>query len=94
LPASRAFLQSGSPVMKKYSEEVTRYAALTAEGKPCEVLERVTYEHDVQADGTLAAGAVFNRRFDLRTGERLNRITDTEFADDESGAVIRLGQEP
>lgn len=80
--------------MKKYSEKVVRYAARTAEGKPCEVLERVTYEHAVQADGSLGEGMVFNRRFDLRTGERLNRISDTEFADDDSGAVVRLGEGP
>jgi hypothetical protein len=76
--------------MKKYSEEIIRYAAVTGEGKPCEVLERVTIERVVGEDGSLSEPVVVNRRFDLKTGELLVRLTETEFADDETGAKITL----
>ena len=74
----------------KYSEEVLRYAALNSEGKPREILERITWGRAVQADGSLGEPELLNRRFDLKTGERLNRLSDEEFADDETGEVIRL----
>jgi len=76
--------------MKKYSEEINRYAAVTAEGKPCEVLERITYERVVGEDGSLSEPVVVNRRFDLNTGELLVRLNGTEFEDDETGAKITL----
>jgi len=76
--------------MKKYSEEIIRYAAVTAEGKPCEVLERITYERLVGEDGSLSEPVVINRRYDLKTGELLVRLGEQEFADDETGAKIRL----
>jgi hypothetical protein len=76
--------------MKKYSEEITRYPAVTAEGKPCEVLERVTYERVVGEDGSLSEPVVVNRRFDLKTGELLVRLGEREFADDETGAKVTL----
>jgi len=76
--------------MKKYSEEITRYPAVTAEGKPCEVLERVTYERVVGEDGSLSEPVEVNRRFDLKTGELLVRLGEGEFADDETGAKIHL----
>lgn len=68
----------------KYSEELIRHRAVTADGKPCEVLERVTWERDGEQR------TLVNRRYDLRTGERLNRLSDTEFEDDVSGDVIKL----
>lgn len=76
--------------MKKYSEEIIRYPAVTAEGKPCEVLERITYERVVGEEGSLSEPVVVNRRFDLKTGELLVRLREREFADDETGAKITL----
>jgi hypothetical protein len=76
--------------MKKYSEELIRYPAINDEGKPCEILERVTFERPELADGSLGEAAVINRRFDLRTGEPLHRISDTEFEDQASGARLQL----
>lgn len=76
--------------MKKYSEEIIRYPAVTAEGKPCEVLERITYERVVDEEGSLSEPVVVNRRFDLKTGELLVRLGEREFADDETGAKITL----
>lgn len=76
--------------MKKYSEEVIRHPAFDEEGRPCEILERVTFERPVLADGLLGEAAVINRRFDLRTGERVNQVGETEFVDDLSGARLRL----
>ena len=76
--------------MKKYSEEILRYPAVTEEGKPCEILERVTYGRPVLEDGSLGEAAVVNRRFDLRTGEPLDRVSDTEFVDQNSGARLQL----
>jgi hypothetical protein len=76
--------------MKKYSEQLIRHAAVTAEGKPCEILERVTLVREVREDGSLTEPVVVNRRFDLRTGELLNRLGEREFEDEESGAKIHL----
>jgi len=76
--------------MKKYSEQIIRYPAVTAEGKPCEVLERITYERVVDEEGSLSEPVVVNRRFDLKTGELLVRLGEREFADDETGAKITL----
>jgi hypothetical protein len=68
----------------KYSEEVIRHRGVTGEGKPCEILERVTWERDGEQR------TVVSRRFDLRTGERLNQLSDTDFEDDVSGERIQL----
>jgi hypothetical protein len=76
--------------MKKYSEELIRHPALNEDGKPCEILERVTFERAVLADGALGEPTVINRRFDLRTGERVNRVSETQFVDDISGARLQL----
>ncbi|MFO1502985.1 MAG: hypothetical protein U1F39_04150 [Steroidobacteraceae bacterium] len=76
--------------MKKYSEEILRYPAVTAEGKPCEILERITHEREVREDGSLTDPVVVNRRYDLKTGELLVRLGEREFADDETGAKITL----
>jgi hypothetical protein len=81
---------SGMQSMKKYSEEVVRYPAVNSQGKPCEILERITQGRDLQPDGSLSAPEVVNRRYDLKTGESLNRISDTEFEDDQTGERIRL----
>lgn len=76
--------------MKKYSEEVIRHPAVTADGKACEILERITWEHALQPDGSAGEATVFNRRFDLRTGERVNRLADKEFEIDGSGLRLHL----
>ena len=76
--------------MKKYSEEIVRHAAVSAEGKPREILERITFERTVGNDGSLSEPVVVNRRFDLGTGELLNRLSDTEFEEDETGARIHF----
>ena len=72
--------------MHPYSEQIIRHRALTDEGKPCEILERITYE---KRSG-VPEPVEINRRFDLTTGERLNKISDSEFDDDISGARLRL----
>lgn len=77
-------------IKKKYSEQIFRYPAVTAAGKPCEVLERVTFEHEEREDGSLGEPAEVARRYDLRTGERLHRLSDTEFEDDETGDRLLL----
>jgi hypothetical protein len=72
--------------MHPYSEKLVRYSAINDEGKPCEILERVTYER--QQDG--AEAVVVNRRYDLRTGECLKRLNEDEFEEVESGARVTL----
>lgn len=76
--------------MKKYSEELIRHPATTADGKACEVLERITLEREVREDGSLSEATVVNRRYDLKTGELLNRLGEREFEDDETGAKVYL----
>jgi hypothetical protein len=76
--------------LKKYSEELLRHPALSADGKPCEILERITWEYAVQPDGSPGETSVFNRRFDLRTGERVNRLGEAEFEIDGSGLRLHL----
>ena len=73
----------------KYHEEILRHPALTAEGKPCEILERLTFERSVQADGTLSDARQINRRFDLRTGERVNHLGDDDYELDLTGDRLR-----
>jgi hypothetical protein len=75
---------------RKYSEEIVRYPARNAEGKPREILERITWGRAVQEDGSLGEPELVSRRYDLKTGENLNRLSDEEFADDETGEIIRL----
>ena len=76
---------------KKYSEELIRYPAIDAEGKPCEILERITFSRTVGSDGRLKGRPKeINRRYDLKTGERLLRVSDNEFAEDETGARVTL----
>jgi hypothetical protein len=76
--------------MKKYSEEIVRYQAVDEEGYAREILERITYERTQQADGSLSAPTVFNRRFDLQTGEPLNRLGDDDFEVEATGAKLQL----
>jgi len=76
-------------VSVKYHEEILRHPALTAEGKPCEILERLTFERSVQADGTLSDARQINRRFDLRTGERVNHLGDDDYELDLTGDRLR-----
>lgn len=78
-------------MQKKYTEELFRHSALDADGRPCEVLERITFARTVGSDGRLKGRPKeINRRYDLKTGERLLRVSDTEFADDETGARVTL----
>ena len=73
----------------KYHEEILRHPAVTAEGKPCEILERLTFERSVQADGTLSDARQINRRFDLRTGERVNHLGGDDYELDLTGDRLR-----
>ena len=73
----------------KYHEEILRHPALTAEGKPCEILERLTFERSVQADGTVSDARQINRRFDLRTGERVNPLGGDDYELDLTGDRLR-----
>jgi hypothetical protein len=75
---------------KKYSEEVIRHPAASADGKTYEILERVTYVHEVQPDGSLSKPVEFNRRFDLRTGERVNHLGGDAFEIDTAGICLHI----
>ncbi len=73
---------------QRYYETTLRHEAVTAEGKPCEILERITFERDAQADGSFAGeGREVNRRFDLRTGERVRHLGGDDF-------LLDLTEEP
>ncbi|MDR2214712.1 MAG: hypothetical protein LBE59_02595 [Nevskiaceae bacterium] len=74
----------------KYSEEILRHAASRSDGGACEILERLTWETRHGEDGQPLERALFNRRFDLKTGERVNRLGDDEFEIDGSGERLRL----
>ena len=76
--------------MKKYSEQIVRYPALDDEGRPREILERITFERDQASDGTMTEPVVINRRFDVQTGETLTRLGDDEFQENESGIKLHL----
>ena len=67
-------------------EQVIRHQARDEEGKLREILERVTYERKAG----VAEPVVINRRYDLSTGESLNRLSESEFEDGESGARLQL----
>jgi hypothetical protein len=71
----------------KYSEEVVRIPAHNAEGGACVILERITLEREVQADGSLGEPVVVNRRFDLRTGERVNHLGGDDYELDDGGRL-------
>ncbi len=74
----------------KFSEEIIRHQALTEEGKSCEILERITFERQAGEGNVSGQLAVVNRRYDLRTGERVNRLSETEFEEDDTGVRLRL----
>jgi hypothetical protein len=76
--------------VKKYSEEICRHAAEGADGTQFEILERITWEHEQMPDGSPGECRLFNRRYDLRTGERVNRLGDLEFEIDGSGLRLQL----
>jgi hypothetical protein len=78
----------------KYSEEILRFPALDADGKECEILERVTFGRAVQDDGSLGAPVVVNRRFDLRTGERVNHLGGDDFELEHDGARLKARRQP
>ena len=73
----------------KYHEQVHRHAAVMPDGRPCEILERVTFERTVGPDGSLSEAREVNRRFDLKTGERVNHIAGDEFQLDLEGVTLR-----
>lgn len=73
---------------KKYSEKVIRHAARTADGKPCEILERLTFEQDRRDDGSWSEPRQINQRFDLRTGQRVNALGGDRFEIDVSGESL------
>jgi hypothetical protein len=74
----------------KYHEEILRHPAQLDGGKVCEILERRTFERDELPDGSLSAAREINRRFDLRTGERVRHLGGDEFELDLTGEKLRL----
>jgi hypothetical protein len=77
-------VDAGVP-LKKYSEEILRHIAVDADGKSFEILERITWERTPLPDGSPGEALMFNRRYDLRTGERVNRLGEADFEVDGSG---------
>jgi hypothetical protein len=75
----------------KYSEEVVRIPARNADGDACVILERITYGREVLADGALGEPVVVNRRFDLRTGERVNHLGGDDYELDDGGGRLKAG---
>ena len=73
----------------KYHEEVLRHVAVMADGTHCELLERLTFERDILADGSLGEPRQIICRFDLRTGERVNHLQGDEFVLDFDGEPLR-----
>jgi hypothetical protein len=82
-----------SDVTVKYHEEIHRHPARTAEGKPCEILERVTFERSVLADGSPSEVREVNRRFDLKTGERVNHLGGDDYELDLTGERLQILRE-
>jgi len=76
--------------MHNYSEKITRYWAVNEEGKACEILERITYERQPGAGHDADVLVEINRRYDRQTGECLNRLSESEFEEQVSGARLRL----
>ena len=78
-------------MQKKYTEELIRHPANNADGKPCEILERITFARTIGRDGRAKGRPKeVNRRYDLKTGERLLRVSDAEFREDETRATVTL----
>ena len=76
--------------MHRYSEKIVRYQAVNEEGQPREILERITYERQPGTGQAPEALVEINRRYDLQTGECLNRLGETEFEEQVTGARLRL----
>jgi hypothetical protein len=76
--------------MHNYSEKITRYWAVNEEGKLREILERITYERQPGVGQGPDALVEINRRYDLQTGECLNRLGETEFEERITGARLWL----
>jgi len=73
---------------KKYSETLIRHVAETEDGVPCEILERLTFERELGADGHWSEPRQINQRFDLRTGQRVNHLGGDRFQVDVSGELL------
>jgi hypothetical protein len=73
----------------KYSEVVVRIPAQNADGDACVIIERITHARELLADGSLGEPAVVNRRFDLRTGERVNHLGGVDYELDHSGDRLK-----
>ena len=70
-----------------------RHPAITADGKDCEILERITYEREELPDGSRSEAVECNRRFDMRTGEPLIHLGGSDFElRDEAGYRLRFAQ--
>ncbi len=48
----------------------------------------------MQADGSLGEPVVVNRRFDLRTGERVNHLGGDDFELDDGGGRLKARRQP
>lgn len=67
-----------------------RHPAVTADGKDCEILERITYERQELADGSLSEAVECNRRYDLRTGEPVVHLGGDDYElRDQAGYRLR-----
>jgi hypothetical protein len=73
----------------KFHEELHRHAAVLADGREVELLERLTFERSVQPDGSLSQARQVNQRFDLRTGERVRHLGGDEFVLDLGGESLQ-----
>lgn len=82
-------MSHGPDTGAKFHEELRRFPGRLEDGKDVEILERVTFERRILADGALDAPREINRRYDLRTGERLDPLGGDEFALVVGGARVR-----
>jgi hypothetical protein len=80
------------PMTTKYHEEILRHVALMPDGEPCEILERLTFARELQADGSLSEARQVNQRFDLQTGERVNHLGGNDYELDFTGEKLRTVQ--
>jgi hypothetical protein len=74
---------------KKYSERLVRHTAEAPGGELGEVLERITLESQLQADGSWSEPAFYSRRFDMQNGQLVRLTADQQFEILESGLVLR-----
>lgn len=73
---------------KKFSEKLLRHAAVKADGKPVEIIERLTFEQEQLPDGSWSEPRQINQRFDLRSGERVNHLGGDRFELDFTGEPL------